>query len=60
MSRLAKKINDKGVSNMLWFVAAMVIVLLLIVLSTIILNKGEGYAIGAIDDIFLKIGDSIG
>lgn len=50
----------KGASQVLWFVAAFVVILILIVIGVIIIGQGEEYGLAAIDDIFNTITETTG
>ncbi|UCG95629.1 MAG: hypothetical protein JSV92_01095 [archaeon] len=53
-------LRKKGVSHVLWFIAAFVIVLILIVIGIIILGQGEEYGLAAIDDMFTRMEEALG
>ena len=52
-------LTNKGVSHVLWFVLAFVIVLILIVVGVLLLSQGENYAMMGIDNLMKAVGDMI-
>lgn len=52
-------LKEKGVSHLLWFVLAFVVVLILIVVGLLILKQGETYAMKGVDDLMKSLGEMI-
>lgn len=47
----------KGASQLMWFVLAFVIILILIAIGILIINQSQGYAMSGIDDIIKNVGE---
>jgi len=53
-------LKEKGVTHLMWFILAFIVVLILIVIGFLILKQGENYALKGIDDLIKNLGDMIG
>ena len=49
----------KGASQLMWFVLAFVIILILIAIGMLIMRQSEGYAMKGIDDVIRNVGDML-
>jgi len=50
----------KGASHVLWFVAAFIVILILIVIVALIIGQGEEYGLAAIEDMFGIVTEATG